>query len=75
MNIIRKMLVLITNIFTKKEEVKKLEEHKNEIENNNQKEKFIESLIVSNEEPKSEKKVETLICNGDGLGIQKKLTC
>ena len=39
------------------------------------KESFIESLKIATKEKRTKKRVETLTCNGDGLGIQKKITC
>ena len=53
----------------KQEEIKTLEEPKNTI--NKEKNNFIKSLKI---EKKSKKEVETLICYGDGLGIQKKIS-
>ena len=73
MNIIRKMFLFIKNIFVKQDEVKKIQEPKNAIEQD-KKENFIESLKITITEKKAKKKVETLTCNGDGLGIQKKIT-
>ena len=75
MNIIKKLMLLIKSIFIKQNEVKKLEESKIKQENINQREKFIKSLKIPDSELKTKKKVETLICEGDGLGIQKKITC
>lgn len=69
MNVIRKIILFIKNIFIKQEEVKKLPEPKIVIKEN-QRERFIESLKIV-----TEKRVETLVCDGDGLGIQKKITC
>ena len=40
----------------------------------NNKENFIQSLKKTNTEKRTNKKIETLICYGDGLGIQKKLS-
>lgn len=74
MNIIRKMILLIKNIFIKQDEVKKLIEPKITL-NEDKKESFIESLKITITEKRSKKRVETLTCNGDGLGIQKKITC
>ena len=62
------------NIFVKQDEVKKLQESNDPIEQN-EKEYFIESLKINTTEKRLKKKVETLICNGDGLGIQKKIVC
>lgn len=73
MNIIRRMLLFIKNIFVKQDEVKKLQEPKIEIEQD-KKESFIESLKITTIEKRTKKRVETLTCNGDGLGIQKKIT-
>lgn len=74
MNSIRKVILFIKNIFIKQDEVKKLVEPKIAIEQN-KKESFIESLKITTTEKRTKKKVETLICDGDGLGIQKKITC
>lgn len=74
MNIIRKMILFIKNIFIKHDEVKKLVEHNITIKED-KKEKFIESLKITTTEKRRKKKIETLTCNGDGLGIQKKITC
>ena len=38
------------------------------------KKNFINSLKIELEHKKNKKKVETLTCFGDGLGIQKKLS-
>ena len=74
MNIIRKMILFIKNIFIKQDEVKKLVEPKITL-NEDKKESFIESLKITTTEKRRKKRVETLTCNGDGLGIQKKITC
>ncbi len=74
MSIIRKMILFIKNIFVKQDEVKRLEETKIVIEQD-KKENFIESLKIATTEKRIKNKVETLTCNGDGLGIQKKITC
>ncbi len=74
MSIIRKMILFIKNIFVKQDEVKRLEETKIVIEQD-KKENFIESLKITTTEKRIKNKVETLTCNGDGLGIQKKITC
>lgn len=75
MNIIKKMFLFIKNIFIKQDEVKELQEPKVISIEQDKKESFIESLKVTTTEKRTKKKVETLICNGDGLGIQKKITC
>lgn len=74
MNIISKMFLFIRNIFVKQDEVKKLQEPKIAIVQD-KKENFIESLKITTTEKRIKKRVETLTCNGDGLGIQKKITC
>ena len=74
MNIIRKMILFIKNIFIKQYEVKKLIEPKI-TEKEDKKDSFIESLKITNTQKRTKKRVETLTCNGDGLGIQKKITC
>lgn len=74
MNIIRKMILFIKNIFTKQDKVKKLTEP-TIIVNDDKKENFIKSLKITTTQKRTKKKVETLTCNGDGLGIQKKITC
>ena len=69
MNIIQKIISFIKKRFMKQEEIKTLEEPKKTI--NKEKNNFIKSLKI---EKKSKKEVETLICYGDGLGIQKKIS-
>ncbi len=83
MNIIKKAILFIKNLFNKDKEIKKLPEPKTTTENN-QKDLFIESLKVppKKEETKEIKEVKEKpkeiifdipICPGDGLGIQNKL--
>ena len=72
MNIIKKIILFIKNIFIRPDEVKKLQEPKIAIEQNN-KSRFLESLKTTVSEKETKRKVETLTCNGDGLGIQKKI--
>lgn len=74
MNIIRKVILFIKNIFAKQDEVKKLAEPRI-IVNEDKKESFIESLKITTTQKRTKKRVETLTCNGDGLGIQRKITC
>ena len=71
MNIIRKIILCIKNIFIKQE---KLPEPKNTIEQD-KRENFIESLKITPTEKRTKKTIETLTCVGDGLGIRKKMTC
>ncbi len=74
MNIIRKMILILKSIFIKRNKVKKLAEPKIIVEKD-KKEIFIESLKVTTTQKIIKKRVETLFCTGDGLGIQKKITC
>lgn len=71
MNIIRKIVLFIKSIFIKEDEVKKLVEPKITVKEE-EKGSFIKSLKTTTTE---KKRIETLTCNGDGLGIQKKVTC
>ena len=70
MNIVRKIILFIKNIFNNQSKVEKIEDSKKTLEQN-KKESFMESLKTTNTE--KEKKIETLICEGDGLGIQKRI--
>ncbi len=72
MNIINKLMTFIKNIFNKKEKTKELDAPTPVI-TNEKKGEFIKSLKINTENRKKEKKVETLICEGDGLGIQKNI--
>lgn len=67
MNIIRKVILYIKNIFNKQEEVKKLEAPK-EVLKEDKKSNFIATLKTAKKD-----KIETLICVGDGLGIRKQM--
>ena len=73
MNIMKKLLLFIKNLFACQNEVKKLQEPKAFTEQE-EKVTFIEYWRIRTTEKKSKKKVETLTCDGDGLGIQKKIT-
>ena len=70
MKIIEKFILFVKKIFIKENEIKKIEAPKITNEQN-QKNNFINSLICDTTE---KKKIETLICKGDGLGIQKKIS-
>lgn len=74
MNIIRKIILCIKNIFIKQEKIEKLPEPQNTIEQD-KRENFIESLKITPTEKRTKKTIETLTCVGDGLGIRKKMTC
>lgn len=69
MNIIRNIILFFRNIFNK-QELKALEAPK-QVVSEDKKDDFIQSLKIE----KAEKKIETLICDGNGLGIQKKISC
>ena len=71
MNILKKIINFIKNIFNKKDNVKMLETPIEPIHNETKKE-FANSLKVSLPK-KTKPKVETLTCFGDGLGIQNKI--
>ena len=71
MNIIKNIILFFKNIFNKQEDVKLLEAPKQVISIDS-KDNFIQSLRTTITE-KKEKKIETLICSGTGLGIQKKI--
>lgn len=73
MNFFRKIVNYIKNIFIKKEKVQVIEAPK-QIQKSSERSDFINSLKVQIKEKKEKKKVETLICEGDGLGIQKKIS-
>lgn len=72
MNLIEKVLSFFESIFSRKEKVKMLEEPIEPVINE-EKTKFIESLRVK-ETKKKKGKIETLVCPGDGLGIQTKIS-
>lgn len=74
MNIIEKLFLFIKKIFVKQDETKKIQETKIAVEQD-VKGTFFESLKTTTTEKRNKKRVETLTCNGDGLGIQKKITC
>ena len=73
MNFFKSIILKIKKIFNKHEDIKMLEESKI-INNSNAKDEFIENLKVNINKVIKKKKVETLICPGDGLGINNKIT-
>ena len=74
MNIFKKLLEKLKNIFIKKEEVVMLEKGRDD--SNEEKNKFKETLKVKIEKiTRNKKEVETPICHGDGLGIKPKTEC
>lgn len=72
MNII-KIIDYIKNICFKQKEIKRLIEPKTHIEQDKEV-KFKKDLKVTTIQKTRKKEIETLICKGDGLGIQKKIT-
>lgn len=75
MNLIKKIFKFIKKIFYKKEEIKMIEAI-SLTSVREKKKKFIKELKEDYIKRKLEKKkIETLICVGDGLGIQKKVSC
>ena len=68
MNIISKIIYSIKNLF-KKEEIKMIDAPKQNT--NEEKDKFVNALKVNLIKKEKRRKIETLICIGDGLGIQK----
>ena len=72
MKFLKKILESIKKIFVRKEEVKALEMPKTIEYQDKREEEFLRSIRV---QPQVKTKpIETLICYGDGLGIQKKIT-
>lgn len=70
MKFFEKIILAIKNIFSnKKEEIKALEEPKITVENDRK--EFLASLKFKK---KRKHEIETLVCEGDGLGIQKKMS-
>ncbi len=68
----------IINFFRKKDLPKSLNEGKNEIEKNQLDEKktsFVNSLKVTITEKKKKPSVDTLVCYGDGTGIDNTMEC
>lgn len=72
MNKIRKIILFIKNIFKKQEAIKMLEEPKQDV-SKDRKVAFVESLKINTIYKRKNKQIQTLICTGDGLGIQKKI--
>ncbi len=73
MNFFKSIISKIKKIFNKHEDIKMLEESK-VINNSYAKDEFVKSLKVNINKAIKKKKVETLICDGDGLGINNKIT-
>lgn len=71
MNFIKKLFEIIKNVFNKKSD-KKMIQAPIETQTSKEKLEFANSLKVDIPKPKK-KEVETIICYGDGLGIQNKI--
>lgn len=71
MNFIKKICSFLKKIFHKEDSVKMLQTPVERAKGHD-KENFIDSLKIN--VIKEKKKVETLTCEGDGLGIQSKIT-
>ena len=72
MNIIKKFFFQIKNYFFNGNKVKQIE--KKTFVDNGYNEEFKNSIKYKEKQPKTQNKIETLICPGDGLGIQTKIT-
>ena len=75
MNIIKKIISFLENLFKKQNtKIKRIEKKVNNVEENNTV-KFANSLKVNTTyENKENPPIETRICPGDGLGIKKGLS-
>ncbi len=70
MNIIKKIILFLKNIFIMQNKTKALEESK-QIEELDRRNEFINTVKIKVKEKKQI--IETLVCDGDGLGIQKSI--
>ena len=73
MNFIKKVISFIKELFNK-ENIPKMIEAPTENPKNDEKVNFINSLKVNIMQNQKRNKIETLICFGDGLGIQDKIS-
>lgn len=73
MNVLKEIISFFKNILKKNDKIKELPEPKAYISKDRN--SFIDSIKVTNIEKKKNKKIETLICDGDGLGIKKRISC
>ena len=71
MNILDSIISFFKNIFSKKDNIKMIEAPTKPIQNEARRE-FANSLKINLKKDKK-RKVETLTCFGDGLGIQSKI--
>lgn len=72
MNVIERIMSFIKKIFNKQEEIKMIEAPKR-VTNIKEKEDFFSSIKVFRPIQIKNNEIETLICIGDGLGIQKNM--
>ena len=70
MNVIKKIIENIKNIFGHKKENIKILDTSKELVYPNPKDNFIKSLKENTVDRKNQNRIETLICIGDGLGIK-----
>lgn len=70
MKLVKDVILFFKKLFNREYSTKMIEASVEKEDNTN----FINSLKVDIEQKQNEKKVETLICFGDGLGIQDKMT-
>ena len=73
MSIIEKFILFVKKHFNKQKDIKTLEAPNQAIVQDKQVD-FLDSLKVTTLEKKKYAKVQTLVCEGDGLGIQKKIS-
>ena len=73
MKFIKNILRFFRNIFHKENDIKMIEAPIQNLKEDN-KISFLNSLKVNIEQKKKKKKIETLTCFGDGLGMQNKIT-
>ena len=73
MNVIKKIILFTKNIFVKQNKIEMLNSPKHDV-NQEGKTDFIKSLKINTIRKIANKKIETLTCEGDGLGIQKKIS-
>ena len=72
MSFIKRIIANIKRLFSRENNKNNLLEEKQD-EEVSERENFLDEIKVNVEKKKSRKKVETRTCEGDGLGIQKKM--
>ena len=73
MELIDKIISFIKKLIKKEDTIKLLEEGKPN-EKLRTREDYVKTLKVEINQTKKKKQIETLVCVGDGLGIQNKVT-